>query len=102
VFQRNVTVVVGLPVGFELPAVPVRPLLRGRVRGPLPAAGRAFVRLVGVYSNRSMESGIADDGSFEVSVPEDGKYLLLVISDQGVLASRVILAPCQGPARGRA
>jgi hypothetical protein len=94
VYQQHVTIVLGLTVGHELPEIP--PSLRGRVVGKLPF-DRSFVRLLGVYSNVSMDSSIDPEGRFDVGGLSDGKYLLLVVGEGGVLANRTISIPYTGP-----
>ena len=99
VFQSSVTVVVGLPFGREAMVPPVPPRLQGRVMGSAGLRPRkAFVKLVGVFSNLSLESSIAVDGTFDFSIPFDGRYLLLLIAEDGILASRTIESPYAGPA----
>jgi hypothetical protein len=94
VYQSHVTVVLGLQVSLELPEIP--PTLHGRVVGSV-SASKIFVRLASVYSNSSMDSAIAPDGSFDLSIPPVGKFLLLVIGEGGVLATRPISLPYTGP-----
>ena len=96
VYRPNVTVVVGLPFGREAPALPVPPSVHGRVIGILPRDRKTFAKLTGIYSNRSFESSISADGQFDFSVPWDGRYLLLVVSEDGVLGTRVIDVPYSG------
>jgi hypothetical protein len=94
VYQPQVTVVVGLTFGYELPVVP--PTLPGRVIGAI-VPGETFVKLVGVYSSGSTESAIDSGGAFELGGLSDGRFLLLVVSKSGVLASRPITIPYTGP-----
>lgn len=98
VFQHRVTVVVGLRFGRELATLPIFPVLRGTVSGPTPADKRRFVKLVGLYSSQSLESSIGPDGSFELTEPREGRYLLLVVAEDGILASRPVDIPYTGPA----
>ena len=95
VYQRHVTVVVGLVIGGVADTV-LPPTLRGRVVGAL-SFSRTFVRLTSVYSNDSMDSSIGADGGFEMCGMAEGKYLLLVIGEAGVLASRPITFPYKSP-----
>jgi hypothetical protein len=94
VYQSHVSVVLGLEIGAEKPVIP--PTLHGRVVGSVSEA-RSFVRLVSVYSSSSVDSAISSDGNFDLSVPPGGKFLLLVIGERGVLASRAISLPYTGP-----
>ena len=94
VYQSHVTVVLGLEVGLEKPSIP--PLLTGRVVGTF-SASRSFVRLVSVYSSLSVDSAVAPDGSFSLSIPPGGKFLLLVIGETGTLTTRSITLPYAGP-----
>jgi hypothetical protein len=94
VYQRRVTVVLGLTVGYELPSIPLS--LHGRVVGRVPPQ-RTFVRLAGVFSSLSMESPIGPDGGFDLVGLTWGKYLLLVVGEDGVLASRALTIPYTGP-----
>jgi hypothetical protein len=96
VYLQRMTVVVGLPLGREAMVLPVPPSLHGKVLGTLPSSKRSFVRLTGVFSSQSLESIIGSDGSFDFSIPTDGKYLLLVVSEDGILASRMIESPYTG------
>jgi len=94
VYQPHVAVVLGLTFSVELPEVP--PILHGRVVGQVPP--KSFVRLVGVYSNLSMESAIGADGEFNLGGLSDGRFLLLVVGQKGILASRAVSIPYTGPA----
>jgi hypothetical protein len=96
VYQRRTTVVLGLEPGYEASPGPLR--LSGRVVGQRPsAANRSFVKLTGVFSSLSVESAIGPDGRFELSGMEFGTYLLLVVGEDGVLASRLVRLPGDGP-----
>jgi hypothetical protein len=92
VYQKKVIVIVGLEFGHEVFATPLD--LHGRVNDlPASAIKASFVKLVGLYSSTSWESAITPDGSFEMSGMGWGKYLLLVVGENGVLASRIITIP---------
>ena len=93
VYQPHVTVVLGLTFSVELPEVP--PVLHGRVVGQI--SPKSFVRLVGIYSNVSMESSIEADGSFTLGGLSDGQFLLLIVGQKGILASRAVSIPYTGP-----
>lgn len=97
VYQRHVTVIVGLPFGRESLTLPIPARLHGKVVGSFPGAKKGFVKLTGLFSNKSLESSIATDGGFDFSIPWDGRYLLLVIDEDGVLASQAIDIPYSGP-----
>jgi hypothetical protein len=94
VSQKKVTVVVGANIG-ELPTWDYS--ISGRVLGRLPTGTKSFVRLLGVFSNASRESTIGSDGTFELSFVIDGDYLLMVVDDAGILASKRITQPPHGP-----
>jgi hypothetical protein len=96
IYQPQTVVVLGLTVGYELPEVP--PILEGSIVGRLPADKKVFARLVGLYSNVAMESMISSDGTFAFGGLTDGRYLLLVIGEHGILASRNIRIPYTGAA----
>lgn len=95
VYQPKVTVVVGLRFGQELPQVP--PRLGGRITGLNTPLEKTYVKLIGVYENVSAESAISSDGSFTLAGLAPGKFLLLVVSESGVLASRELTIPYIGP-----
>lgn len=92
VFQPSVSVILGLTFSLELPAIP--PSLQGHVVGLIPP--RTFVRLIGVYSSTSMESTIDSEGNFRLGGLSDGQFLLLVVSQDGILASKAISIPYTG------
>jgi hypothetical protein len=98
IYQPRVTVIVGLPFGREVLTLPVPPMVEGKLLGSLPRDKKYFAKLIGIYSNRTLESNISADGRFDFSVPWDGRYLLLVVSEDGVLATRTIDVPYTGPA----
>jgi hypothetical protein len=92
VFQEHVTIVLGLAVGVELPIVP--PILHGRVvKLSHIDDGRSFVRLNSLFAHESMDSSIGPDGSFALCGFTRGQYLLEVISERGLLASRLLSLP---------
>lgn len=93
VYERCTTVIVGLTVGYERPTVPLR--VDGHVVGKPPKG--AFVRLVGVFSNLSVESPIRIDGGFALVGLTWGKYLLLVVGQEGLLATQALTIPYAGP-----
>lgn len=93
VYQQRVTVIVGLTVGYETPIIPLS--LHGRVVGQL-ASEKTFVKLAGVFSTLSMESPVASDGGFDLIGLSWGTYLLLVVGEDGVLASRTLAIPYTG------
>jgi hypothetical protein len=88
VYQKHVTVVAGLEVGHEATG-PIS--LHGRVVGLPPSDIKTtFVKLAGVYSSASLESAIDSDGGFKMSGLRWGKSLLLVVGEDGILASRIL------------
>jgi hypothetical protein len=96
VYQARATVVLGLAVGgiggqntFNL---------HGRIVGsPLPIGKTLLARLVGVYSNSSVESEIEPNGEFELAGIYWGTYLMLVVSEEGILAARQLAIPSDLP-----
>jgi hypothetical protein len=98
IYRPRVTIFVGLAFGREALALPIPSSVHGRVIGSLPRGQKSFVKLTGIYSNRALESNIGPDGQFDFGVPWDGQYLLLVVSEKGILASRTIDVPYTGPA----
>jgi len=97
VYRKHVTIIVGLPFGREAMVLPVPPSLHGKVIGSLPRGSKSFVKLMAIFSSASMESAIGDDGGFDFSIPWEGRYLLLVVNESGILASRTIEIPYSGP-----
>jgi hypothetical protein len=95
VYQRNVTIVVGLVIVPEISPIS----LHGRVVGlQASATTGTFVKLSGVYSDASTESAIDSKGEFDMSVLLPGKYVLTVVNVEGIVASRVLTIPYDGPA----
>ena len=94
VYQQHVTVILGLTVSQELPEIP--PNLPGRIVGLLRTT-KSFVRLIGVYANVSIDSSIEPDGRFDLGGLSAGKYLLMVVGEGGILASRQLIIPYAGP-----
>ena len=92
VFQRHTTIILGLTVGGI--DFPITHNFRGRVFGkPLPTGKKSFVKLSGIFSGVSAESLIGADGGFEVGNVPDGNYLLLVVSDDSLIAIRQVHIP---------
>lgn len=86
-------VVVGLVVGSIADPLwrPLPRTLKGRVTGrPIPANRHAFVKVMGVFSDYSIEAEIGSGGEFVLAEPVSGINTLMVISEDGVLASQVI------------
>jgi hypothetical protein len=95
VYQDRVTAIVGLNLGNELPIMPAS--LHGRIIGTAGAGFKGtFVKLSGIFANTSLESEIGPNGEFEMSGVTDGVYMLLIASEQGVLASKAITVPYAG------
>ncbi|HWB82993.1 MAG TPA: hypothetical protein VG675_02550 [Bryobacteraceae bacterium] len=93
VYQPSVTVVLVLRFADEwTPSV-----LAGRVVGLQGSANKAFAKLVGVYENISIDSEIGSDGSFTLGGLSPGAFLLFVVDDHGILASRELTIPYTGP-----
>jgi hypothetical protein len=93
IYQRNVTIVIGLVIAPDISPVG----LHGQVTGLQASAMKGtFVKLSGVYSDFSTESAINAKGEFGVSVLLDGKYLLTVVNEKGIIASREITIPDDG------
>jgi hypothetical protein len=94
IYGPHVSAVVGLTFKTEPPLIP--PDLPGQVVGPVPARN-TFARLVGIYNNVAIDSLVDADGRFTLFGISDGKYLLLVVGESGVLASRPLTIPYTGP-----
>jgi hypothetical protein len=94
VYRPNVTLVMGLRFGAELPQVP--PTLKGRVIG-LHMQGKYFAKMIGVFEHTSTESAIDQDGTFAMSGLSSGRYILLIIGEKGVMASKTLTIPYTGP-----
>jgi hypothetical protein len=97
VYRQRVTVAVGLEFGREALTLPNPTSLHGKVIAPLPPAKKSLAKLTGLFSNRSLESSIDPNGEFDFSIPWEGRYLLLILNEDGVLASRSIDIPYRGP-----
>ena len=91
VFQKHVTLIVGVELRIEAPGLP--PSTHGRVIGTLPQSKTIFVKATGVFSSWSVESKIAPDGGFDLSWLPEGTYVLMVLNEDGILASRVVKLP---------
>lgn len=92
IYQRQTTVVIESVVpGIDF-AVDKWDL-KGTVVGSLPIGKTCFVKLVGVFSTASFESSISNSGGFSFGGLTWGKYLLLVVSEDGILANRPISIP---------
>jgi hypothetical protein len=85
--QPRATVVLGMPVS-PIENVPY-PSIRGHIVGDLPLK-KSFIRLVGIYNGQLMETAIEPDGTFGFSGVRCCKYLLLIIGDGGIIASKDI------------
>jgi hypothetical protein len=96
VYQPEVTVIVGLESGFrEASTVPL--VLHGRITNEVPAVGKhPFVKALGVFADVSAEAIIGPDGTFDLPGLGWGTYLLLVVDEDGVLASRTVTIPYTG------
>ena len=90
VMKKQVTVIIGLELRQEGVAFPT--YARGRVNGALPK-GRNFIKIVGIISSITEESAIANDGSFELSKLPDGEYMVMVVNENGLIASRKVEMP---------
>jgi hypothetical protein len=97
VYQKQVTVVLGLAFGYEPPSVPS--ILRGRIMGLSTGdTTKTFVRLTAVFAHQSMDSAVSHDGEFELcGFSPSGNYILTVVSDRGVLSTRLIAMPYTAP-----
>jgi hypothetical protein len=95
VYQPSVTIVLGLRFASELPEVP--PTLPGRVVGLTGPADRIFAKLIGVYENVSMEAAVDAGGKFTLGGLAPGAFILLIVNDQRILASRTLTIPYTGP-----
>jgi hypothetical protein len=97
IYQEHVTIVMGLPFGREAMVLPVAAGLHGKIVSSLSRDLTSFVRLTGIYSTQSIEASIREDGTFDLSVPWEGRYLLLVINERGIVASQLVNIPYSGP-----
>lgn len=95
VYQPFVTIVLGLRFASELPQIP--PTLPGHVIGLQGSTEKTFAKLIGVYENVSMESSIDGDGRFTLGGLSSGLFVLLIIGEKGVIASRTLTVPYTGP-----
>jgi hypothetical protein len=95
VYQPTVTIVLGLRFSQELPDTP--PSLGGRVLGLTAPADKTFVKLIGVFEHISTESAVTSDGRFRLGGLVPGRFLLLVIGERGILASKSLSIPYVGP-----
>jgi hypothetical protein len=96
VYQPRVTIILGLEPGHEASPTPLR--LHGRVIGePMPSTKRIFIKLSGIFSDVSLESVIGPDGGFDLAGMPWGAYRVLVVSEDGILGSRIITVPYDGP-----
>jgi hypothetical protein len=57
----------------------------GRVTGKLPEGGKAWVRLISVYSSREAESLVSPSGEFAVRMGSPGEYILMLLSGSDLL-----------------
>jgi hypothetical protein len=90
VAKKEVPIIVGIELRGELPEFPS--YFRGRIIGAIPQS-RSFVRVVGIISGIAEDSLIARDGSFEFSDLPQGEYILMVVNETGLVASRRIAMP---------
>jgi hypothetical protein len=95
IYQPSAAVTLGLRFAAELPETP--PTLPGRIIGLAAPAGRGFVKLVGIYEDVSVESAIDSGGNFTLGGLSPGAFLLLVVGEKGILASRSLTIPYSGP-----
>ena len=95
VYQASVTIVLGMRFASELPEAP--PTLPGRVVGLTGPTDKTFARLMGVYENVSIEAAIDSEGKFALGGLTPGAFILLIVNDHGILASRTLSIPYTGP-----
>jgi len=93
IYQPLVTVVLGLR--FSAESSPLT--LSGRVVGYPGPAEKTFAKVIGVYENVSAESPISSDGKFTLGALSPGLFILLVVGEKGVIASRTVTIPYTGP-----
>lgn len=88
VYQPNVV----FNTGLELAATHVydRPVLRGSIKPSVEERADLWVRLVAIYSNDITENTVDNSGRFELDGMAVGKYLLLVLEKNKVLAAKPI------------
>jgi hypothetical protein len=94
VYQPLTTVFIGLPVGDIADYGPFDPgpaTLTGRVTDKHnPKSGIVFIKLTALFSDYSTESAIDANEEFEFTAVPSGPALLLVVSQDGVLAARLV------------
>ena len=52
---------------------------------------------MGVYENISIESAIDNDGRFSLAGLSPGLFVLLIVGEKGIVASRTLAVPYSGP-----
>jgi hypothetical protein len=96
VYQQKVNVIVGLYPGFELPIV--APSFVGHIMNYQSSKYKwTFAKLIGIYSSESLESLIDNEGRFRFAGTSNESYILLIVSDKGVLAKQLFTLPLPKP-----
>jgi hypothetical protein len=95
IYGQRVTLVLGA-TSLSMATRPEE--FHGHVIGPLPPGKKSYAKLTGIYSSGSIESAIGPDGDFEMVGMPRGLYLLLILSENRILASSLVSLPYPGGA----
>ncbi|MBI2683500.1 MAG: hypothetical protein HYX26_09865 [Acidobacteriales bacterium] len=68
----------------------------GKLR-PVPSGRQAFVRLIAIYSPQALSAAVAADGTFEFTHHLWGKYVLVVVQGETVLATQLLAVESNEP-----
>ena len=93
IYQPLVTVVLGLRFSTEWSPL----TLSGRVLGYPGPAEKTFAKVIGVYESVSGESPISSDGKFTLGGLSPGLFVLMIVGEKGVRASKTVTVPYTGP-----
>lgn len=102
VYQPSVWLLLGVSLGEEQPIFPSPSwVASGRIDGIQPADQPIFVKLLGVYLPFFTEDRVqvtGNTGTFSLAgVNVRGKFILLAIGKTGVIATREVELPSNGP-----
>ncbi len=86
IYQRNLA----LQIGLELAPTHVyeRPELTGTVKSSAKLPAGLWARLVGLYTSDFAENAVDSSGTFELDGMARGKYLLIVLQKDTVVATK--------------
>lgn len=71
----------------------------GKLSPPPPKGRQAFVRLIAIYSQQELSGAVAIDGTFEFTQQLRGKYILVVVQGETVLATQLLSVESDQPPR---